>query len=140
MAIYEKQPDGTYKRISQFYVGKSAYATAVDHGFEGTEEEWINSLHNTSTVVIDVPAAGWSNTVPHTITLTAAGVVSTDVLFWDVELNTSDNAEEVDRKIASYNLIDKIVAGTGFITIYAWSGVLLTDISLRVVAIHATEA
>lgn len=140
MAIYEKQPDGTRKRISQIYAGKSAYALAVDNGFDGTEAEWVNSLRNASTVVVDVPAAGWSGAVPHTITLTAADVVSTDVLFWDVELNANDTAEVADSKIASYNLIDKVVAGTGVITLYAWSGVLLTDISLRVVAIHATEA
>jgi len=140
MAIYEKQPDGSYVKVSQFYVGKSAYAAACDNGFEGTETEWLNSLYNTSTEVIEVPATGWSNTVPYTITLVADSVVASDVLIWDVELNTTDTAEEVDRKIASYNLIDKIVAGNGVITLYAWSGVLLTNFSLRVVAIHATEA
>ncbi len=140
MAIHEKQPDGTYKKISQVYVGKSAYAAAVDHGFEGTEAEWVNSLRNTSTLVIDVPVTGWSNTLPHTITIPAAGVVSTDVLFWDVELDVNDTAETVDGRIASYNLIDKIDAGNGFVTLYTWSGVLLTGFSLRVVAIHATEA
>ena len=139
MAIYEKQSDGTYKKISQIYAGKSAYNIAVENGFDGTEQEWLASLKGISTATIVVPAAGWSDTTPHTITLPADGVIASDVLFWDVELAENETEESVSNKIASYNLVDKIVAGFGVVTLYAWSGVPLTDFSLRVVAIHATE-
>ena len=35
--------------------GKSAYDIAVENGFEGTEEEWLESLYNNSNVALNVP-------------------------------------------------------------------------------------
>lgn len=35
--------------------GKSAYEIAVDYGFEGSEEEWLESLKAT----VDIPAQNW---------------------------------------------------------------------------------
>ena len=32
-------------RIKEFEDGKSAYEVAIEHGYEGTEEEWLESLH-----------------------------------------------------------------------------------------------
>lgn len=139
MAIYEKRQDGTYKKISQIYVGKSAYAIAVDNGFEGTVEEWLEVTRNAITRIVKIPATGWSNTSPFQITLSVAGVFATDTLFWDVELDVTDTLSQVNGKIAAYKLIDKIEAGNGFITLYCWSGLPVNAFDLKVVAIHATE-
>lgn len=35
--------------------GKSAYEIAVDHGFEGTEEEWLESLKGSDIVMVERP-------------------------------------------------------------------------------------
>lgn len=54
--------------------GKSAYEIAVDHGFEGTEEEWIESLHGGGGGTLDVNVSfkslvfTRSNTAPSTPT------------------------------------------------------------------------
>lgn len=140
MAFYEKQSDGTYKKISSIYVGKSAYALAVENGFQGTESEWLASLHTANSYILSVPTSGWSSGTPYQITLSASGVLASDALFWDVELSENDSASTVEDKIASYNLIDKISAGANTITLYSWSGTPLTSFDLKVVAVHAPEA
>ena len=139
MAFYEKQSDGTYKKISNIYVGKSAYAIAVENGFDGTESEWLASLHTASIYNVSVPTSGWSGT-PYKMTIHVAGILASDVLFWDIELSETDSASAVEDKIASYNLIDKISAGANSITLYSWSGAPLTSFNLKVVAVHASEA
>ena len=140
MGIYEKQPDGTYSKTSQFLVGKSAYDIAVDNGFEGSETEWLASLKNAETFRVSVPVTGWSGGVPYSLTIPAPGVRAADRLLFDVALDVTDSAAAVDDAIRSYNLIDKAVAGNNVITLYCWSGTPIVPITLEVVAVHATEA
>lgn len=140
MALYEKQVDGNYKKISQIYVGKSAYDLAVDNGFEGTETEWLASLKNADVYYVDMSTSGWGGSVPYTKTVSVSGILPTDHLFWDVALNETDSAATVADAIKSYNLIDKAVAGNNVVTLYCWSGTPLVPITLKVVAIHAAEA
>jgi hypothetical protein len=33
--------------------GKSAYQVAIDNGFTGTEQDWLNSLENTQWIITD---------------------------------------------------------------------------------------
>jgi hypothetical protein len=120
-------------------VGKSAYDIAVENGFIGTEREWLSTLKNADAYLINVPVTGWSADTPHRTTLPVAGINAGDQLFWDVYLDTSESAEDVERFIKSYNLIDKIEAGSNTITLYCWSGVPVVPIVLRVVVVHATE-
>lgn len=42
-AIYERVKDGIYFEDGED--GKSAYEIAVEHGFVGTEEEWLNTIY-----------------------------------------------------------------------------------------------
>lgn len=42
--IIQKNTDAM-NRINELEDGKSAYEIAVEHGYEGTEEEWLESLH-----------------------------------------------------------------------------------------------
>lgn len=139
MALYEKQVDGSYKKISQIYIGKSAYDIAVDNGFKGTEQDWLATLRTASTYIVSVPITGWSTSAPHSITIPTMGILPTDQIFWDVELNSSDSASIVETAIKSYNLVDKIEAGTNIITLYCWSGTPITEFNLKVVAVHATR-
>ena len=45
---------------NSMFNGKSAYEIAVDEGFEGTEEEWIESLKgNAATVVVGTVSPGY---------------------------------------------------------------------------------
>lgn len=140
MALYERQADGTYRKINQIYVGKSAYDIAVDNGFEGTEAEWLASLKNADVYSVEVPVSGWNGSEPYTITVPAAGVHPADQLFWDVALNGTDSATSVDDAVRAYNLIDKLEAGSNTVTLYCWSGTPVVPITLKVVAIHASEA
>lgn len=136
MAIHEKQ-NGAYKKVSQVYAGKSAYSLAVENGYKGTEAEWLASLRTTTRYTVSVPTAGWSTGVPYTLTLSAAGVKSTDLLLVDVLLDSGATAAAVADQIAAYNCIDSVTAGTNSITLRAWGGVPVTAITLKVVAVHA---
>ncbi len=140
MGFYEKQNNGTYKAIENIYAGKSAYDEAVENGFNGTEKEWLATLHTTSRYTISVPTSGWSGASPYIYTLGIAGILPSDMLFWDIELSASDTADSVTEKITSYNLIDKIEAGTNIIKIYCWDSPPMTAFNLKVVAVHAPEA
>lgn len=140
MAIYEKQSNGAYKKISQIYAGRSAYDIAVDNGFEGTEAEWLASLKNAETFYVSVPVTGWSGGAPYSLTIPAPGVRADDRLLFDIALDVTDSAAAVADAIRSYNLIDKAVSENNIITLYCWSGTPIVPITLEVVAVHATEA
>lgn len=43
-AIYERVKDGVYFEDGKD--GKSAYEIAVDNGFEGSEQEWLETIHS----------------------------------------------------------------------------------------------
>lgn len=138
MALYEKQSDGTYKKISQIYAGKSAYDLAVENGFKGSEVEWLTSLKTATVYLVDVPTVGWSGN-PYMLTISTPGINPTDELFWDIELDASESASDVSDKLLSYNQIDKIKANKDFITLYSWNNTPVVAFSIKVVAIHATE-
>ena len=52
--------------------GKSAYEIAIEHGFEGTEEEWLESLHGSG-------SGGVYFTTDNTLTLDENNVLSVNV-------------------------------------------------------------
>lgn len=49
-ALHYRPADGNYRYMGEYI---SAYGIAVKHGFEGTEEEWLNSLKASDGVVDD---------------------------------------------------------------------------------------
>ena len=75
--------------------GKTAYASAVDGGYLGTESQFYTDLATVSTkqdeivsISVSIPAAGWSN---NTITVTANGVTTTsDLLVRPAPASTRD--------------------------------------------------
>lgn len=48
IAFLKKYVIETIQNIGTLTPGKSAYEIAVDNGFEGTEEEWLESLNGIS--------------------------------------------------------------------------------------------
>jgi hypothetical protein len=128
--------DGTYRPVGTIYAGKSAYAIAAENGFEGTEEQWLTSLRNTNKYTVSVPITGWSSSAPYTLVLPVVGVRSTDTLLIDLSVDTTDTAASVSDKHASYNLLDKAVAGNNTITLYSWEGTPMVAFDMEVVACH----
>lgn len=136
MAFYEKQADGTYKKVSQIYAGKSAYDIATDNGFIGSESEWLESLKSASWHVVSVPVTGWSATAPYSVTIPVSGIKATDNLIIDISLDETDTAAGVAEKYSAYNCIDKAVPGNNCITLYSWAGIPVIPVTLEVVAVH----
>lgn len=134
--LYEKMADGTYRPVGTIYAGKSAYAIAAENGFEGTEEQWLTSLRNTSKYTVSVPITGWSSSAPYTLVLPVSGIRSNDTILIDLFLETTDTAAAVSDKQAAYNLLDKAVAGNNTITLYAWGGTPMAAFDIEVVACH----
>lgn len=86
--------------------GKSAYEIAVDYGFEGTEQEWIESLGGSAVVgyteidwingrpetvrkyasqggeLLSTVTISWVDNKPATVTTTTGSTTSTTTLYW----------------------------------------------------------
>ena len=86
--------------------GKSAYEIAVDYGFEGTEQEWIESLGGSAVVgyteidwingrpetvrkyasqggeLLSTVTIAWVDNKPYTVTTTTGSTTSTTTLYW----------------------------------------------------------
>ena len=63
--------------------GKSAYEIAVDYGFEGTEQEWIESLGGSA--VVGYTEIDWINGRPETVRKYASQggeLLSTVTILW----------------------------------------------------------
>jgi len=90
--------------------GKSAYEIAVDYGFSGTEQEWIESLGGS--VVVGYTEIDWMNGRPETVrkyTSNGGELLSTVTIVW------------VDNKPASVTTITGSTTSTT--TLYWANGV-----------------
>ena len=75
--------------------GKTAYSSAVDGGYSGTESDFYSDLANVSTkqnvieaISVSIPASGWSN---NTITVSATGVTATNNLLVRPDASSTRN-------------------------------------------------
>lgn len=55
--VQYRSKDGSYKNLLQVYNGKDAYEIAVDKGFTGTRDEWLDSLKVKPHEIIEVGTA-----------------------------------------------------------------------------------
>ena len=120
-----------------FIHGKSAYEIAVEYGYEGTEEEWLASLHAPTVVIHDtetekaaiLSAAGWQGSyAPYTQTVTVDGI-TTDT---QGTVSVSESATDEQYRAAMYAALRKTAQGTNSITIKAYGEKPTVDIPLTV--------
>lgn len=83
--------------------GKSAYAIAVEKGFDGDEVAWLNSLKGTTTVTSSavnltgtLTVDGWSDTAPYTQTVTVTGLASDGYPILDL-VASSDSTTRINE-------------------------------------------
>lgn len=85
--------------------GKSAYAIAVEKGFDGDEVAWLNSLKGTTTVTSSavnltgtLAADGWSDTAPYIQTVTVTGLASDGYPILDLVASTDSTTRINENK------------------------------------------
>lgn len=120
--------------------GKSAYDIAKDNGFEGSEEDWINSLKGKDGVTtiqtskIDKTAVfladGWSSTVPYTQTVAVEGI--TESLNPRIDLIVSDNVVTGKKEEIAYSCLTKVTTGEGILTAYCYETKPDIDFSIMI--------
>ena len=103
--------------------GKSAYDLAVKHGFEGDEEEWLDSIKAKPIIIntlVGSDAAAWvvdTANGGYYQTIAVDGVLATDNPFADVVLG--DDADANELYISAWHCVTRITTGDNSITLYA---------------------
>lgn len=120
--------------------GKSAYQTAVDNGFTGTEEDWIASLHGKDGVTtiqtskIDKTctflSTDWSSTVPYTQTVTVEGI--TESLNPRIDIIVSDNVVTGKKEEVAFSYVTKVTTGDGILTAYCYETKPDVDLNIMI--------
>lgn len=120
--------------------GKSAYQIAANNGFEGTEQEWIESLHGEdgvttiSTKKIDktciFTAEGWSNTVPYTQTVQVDGITAT--LNPRIDIIVSDNVAVGKKEEIAFSYFTRVTTGEGILTAYCYETKPNVDLNIMI--------
>lgn len=139
-----KNSDGKYDALTALR-GENSYELAVKYGFQGTEEEWmesiigdgwvgafqqlettvetletvvdtkINTFYFTSTIL---GGDAWiGDTAPYTQSVIIPGILETDKP--KVDLVASDTYSEAETQIEAYGYIYKILTASDSITVYA---------------------
>ena len=108
--------------------GKSAYELAVESGYSGTEEEWLNSLKGKDgittiqTTKVDktciFTADGWSDTVPYTQTVAVEGIA--EILNPRIDLIVSDNVVTGLKEEIAFSYFTRVTTGDGILTAYCY--------------------
>lgn len=130
-------------------IGESAYEIALADGFEGTEEEWLESLHgddyvltdsdieeiadlveeHTSEITVILTASGWEGTAaPYMQTVNVDGMAA------DTQgtVFVSELATDEQYNAAMYAMLRKTAQGTNSITLKAYGEKPTIDIPLTV--------
>ena len=130
-------------------IGESAYEIALADGFEGTEEEWLESLHgddyvltdsdieeiadlveeHTSEITVILTASGWEGTAaPYMQTVNVDGMAA------DTQgtVFVSESATDEQYNAAMYAMLRKTAQGTNSITLKAYGEKPTIDIPLTV--------
>lgn len=120
--------------------GKSAYEIAKDNGFDGDEEDWINSLKGKDGVTtiqtskVDKTATfsadSWSSTVPYTQTVSVEGI--TESLNPRIDLIVSDNVVTGKKEEIAYSCLTKVTTGDGILTAYCYETKPDIDFSIMI--------
>lgn len=120
--------------------GKSAYQSAVDAGFEGSEEDWLASLKGQDGVTtiqtskVDktctFTAEGWSSAVPYTQTVTVEGI--TESLNPRIDLKVSENIVTGKKEEVAFSYFTRVTTGDGTLTAYCYETKPDIDITIMI--------
>ena len=120
--------------------GKSAYQSAVDKGFEGSEEDWLTSLKGQDgvttiqTTKVDktctFTAEGWSSVVPYTQTVAVEGI--TESLNPRIDLKVSENIVTGKAEEIAFSYFTRVTTGDGILTAYCYETKPNIDITVMI--------
>lgn len=120
--------------------GKSAYQSAVDKGFEGSEDDWLTSLKGQDgvttiqTTKVDktctFTADGWSSVVPFTQTVAVEGI--TKSLNPRIDLKVSENVVAGKAEEIAFSYFTRVTTGDGILTAYCYETKPNIDITIMI--------
>lgn len=120
--------------------GKSAYELAVENGYTGTEEEWLDSLKGIDgittiqTTKVDktctFTADSWSDTVPYTQTVAVEGI--TESLNPRIDLIVSDNVVTGLKEEIAFSYFTRVTTGDGILTAYCYETKPDVDLTIMI--------
>lgn len=120
--------------------GKSAYQSAVDKGFEGSEEDWLTSLKGQDgvttiqTTKVDktctFTADGWSSVVPYTQTVAVEGI--TESLNPRIDLKVSENVATGKKEEIAFSYFTRVTTGDGILTAYCYETKPDIDVTIMI--------
>ena len=80
----------------------------------------IEKAATTATYSATLTAAGWSASAPYTQTASAAGVLSTDDPFVDVDMSGASGSAQGTALTEAWGFVGRVTAGNGQITAYCY--------------------
>lgn len=120
--------------------GKSAYQSAVDKGFEGSEENWLTSLKGQDgvttiqTTKVDktctFTAEGWSSVVPYTQSVAVEGI--TESLNPRIDLKVSENVVTGKKEEIVFSYFTRVTTGDGILTAYCYETKPDIDVTIMI--------
>lgn len=120
--------------------GKSAYQSAVDKGFEGSEEDWLASLKGQDgvttiqTTKVDktctFTADGWSSVIPYTQTVAVEGI--TESLNPRIDLKVSENVVTGKAEEIAFSYFTRVTTGEGILTAYCYETKPNIDVTIMI--------
>ena len=120
--------------------GKSAYQSAVDKGFEGSEDDWLASLKGQDgvttiqTTKVDktctFTADGWSSVVPYTQTVAVEGI--TESLNPRIDLKVSENVATGKKEEIAFSYFTRVTTGDGILTAYCYETKPDIDVTIMI--------
>lgn len=120
--------------------GKSAYQSALDNGFTGTEVEWLASLQGKDgittiqTTKVDKTCTfsvdGWSDTVPYTQTVAVEGI--TETLNPRIDLIVSDNVVTGLKEEIAFSYFTRVTTDDGILTAYCYETKPDVDLNIMI--------
>lgn len=120
--------------------GKSAYQSAVDNGFEGSEEDWLTSLKGKDGVTTiqtskadktcTFTAEGWSSVVPYTQTVAVEGI--TESLNPRIDLKVSENVATGKKEEIAFSYFTRVTTGEGILTAYCYETKPDIDVTIMI--------
>lgn len=120
--------------------GKSAYELAIEGGYSGTEEEWLDSLKGKDgittiqTTKVDMTCTfstnGWSDTVPYTQTIAVEGI--TESLNPRIDLIVSDNVVTGKKEEIAFSYFTRVTTGDGILTAYCYETKPNIDVTIMI--------
>ncbi len=144
-----KNSSGGYESLTALR-GYSSYELAVQCGFEGSEEEWMNSIIGdgwvgafqqlessmlkSATYSVTIPTAWVGDAAPYTCTVAVDGILATDNPHI-TPIYTSDPSIALRQK-ADWSMIDKAETIDGSIIFTAYESPPTTAISVQIEVIR----